>query len=382
MKILPCLLIGMLFTPGVPGAAQRSIPAKPPTFTMKIHFNGEVLRGSYLFIDARTQEEKLADRARRKLSSEVIVFFHGHAQRPGDAYGFTSRLALLSRSGIVIVPVSDTPYGDDPSWHGDTGKEFILMEMVRYVLEGEGICIEGYRALSDLPLRLDKVQPRKKPQGVGAKIAVLGWSHGAILARRFAHAYPASVSSLAQVCPAGYERWDSEILVKRFSNECLSISKFSLNGHLRKTLQSGWGFTRGIVGDFIRSIASAVVYSHPEKAKRVWKDIDDCSLFTDSTVFSARHLRAIVVIFARQDSCMDIARNIPLKDPNQISGEETKLFWETYYHDVSQEESRCVFRILPGNHLAPIVSSDLYASTVLEGLSLMGIHEGHEEVIE
>ncbi|MGC9325768.1 MAG: hypothetical protein ACP5G0_13585, partial [Desulfomonilia bacterium] len=327
---------------------------------------------SYLLIDARTQEEKLADRTRGRLSSEVIVFFHGHAQRPGDAYAFTSRLALLSPSGIVIVQVCDTPFGDDPSWHGDRGKEVILMEMVRYVLECEGISIEGYRPISTLPLRLDMVNPGDRSRGIPARLIALGWSHGGILSRRFAHAYPGAVTSLAQVCPAGYERWDEHILVGRFSRECLRISKFSIHGHVLKTLQSGWGFTRGLGGDLLRSFASAVVHTDPAKAKRAWKDIEDCSIFCDSTSFSTSHLHAVVVLFARDDTCMDIARNIPVKDPDHISAEEENLFWDTYYHDVSRDKTRCILRILPGNHLAPVVYSELYARSILEGLSLMG----------
>jgi hypothetical protein len=61
----------------------------------------------------------------------------------------------MSRSGIVIVPVCDTPYGKDKDWRGDRGKDVVLMAIVRHVLQKEGIVIDGYKPLTDMTVAIE-----------------------------------------------------------------------------------------------------------------------------------------------------------------------------------------------------------------------------------
>jgi pimeloyl-ACP methyl ester carboxylesterase len=285
------------------------------------------------------------------------------------AYAFTSNLALLSRSGMVVIPVCDTPYGSDPSRHGDSGKDVILMEMVRYVLAREGIAVSGYSPVGSMGVTINGVQLVSDKDLVGTRLATVGWSHGAILARRFAHAYPSTVKWLGQVCPAGYERWDSWQLSGRFARESLRIL---FNGHTADTLRSGWGFTKGFMGDFFRSIPAAVTHLDAGKVGRVGKDIKDCTLYCDSSRFSAAHVDRIVVIFGRDDSCMDPQRQLGIKDPDSVAQDDLKHFQETFFADIPEKE-RIILRILKGTHLAPVIHNDLYARTLLAGFGQ--IHE-------
>jgi len=157
--------------------------------TLSIGFNDEIIKGFCLLIDARSGEEKTADTLRGHPAGPVIVFFQGHAQRPDDAYEFTSRIALLSRSGMVIIPVCDTPYGAKSSFHGDKGKDVILMEMVRFVLAREGMNVRGFVPVTSMPVAVNGLNLAPENDDKGARIVSIGWSHGGILARRFAHAY-------------------------------------------------------------------------------------------------------------------------------------------------------------------------------------------------
>jgi hypothetical protein len=75
-----------------------------------------------------------------------------------DAYKFSSKLALQSRSGIVVIRVCDTPYGTDKTWRGNRGKDVILMEMIRGLLATKGISIDGYHPLTDMPVVLKGIE--------------------------------------------------------------------------------------------------------------------------------------------------------------------------------------------------------------------------------
>jgi pimeloyl-ACP methyl ester carboxylesterase len=367
-KVFLIILAGVCLSPVVCSAARRSLPSLVRVESLSVGFNEETIRAFCLFLDARSSEEREADARRGSPAGPVIVFFQGHAQRPDDAYGFTSKLALLSKSGMVIIPVCDTPFGTDPSLHGDNGKDVILMEIVRFVLAREGIAVSGYTPRSDARVTVDSVHPVNEDNTQGTKLASVGWSHGGILARRFAHAYPGSVCWLGQVCPAGYEHWGPWRLTGRFAKESIEITSRIFSGHAADALRSGWGFTKGFTGDFFRSVLAAVVDRDAGKVGRVFKDIKDCTLYCDSSRFKANQLQHIAVIFGKEDSCMNQWRQFEIKDPDAIKKDELKRFQEKFFSDMSDAEGGITLRILPGSHLAPVLYSDLYVKTLLTGL--------------
>ncbi len=353
--------------PGSPvlGRTTSSMPpSRPVVESFDVHFNGERIKGFGAVIDARTAVEKDADATRGAPAGPVLVFFQGHAQRPDDAYDFTSKLAVLRRSGMVVVPVCDTPCGGDPGLHGDSGKDVVLMEMVRFMLARQGISVSGYAPAEKEAAIVNGMQPNEE-QGMETHLAAVGWSHGGILARRFAHVYPQTVFWLGQVCPAGYGRWRALSLTGRFAVESVRISRSAFPDNTARALLSGWGFTKGFFGDLFRSVFSAVHDGEIRKAGRVARDIKDCTLYCDSARFRAAHLRRIAVLFGRDDSCMDQWRHLGIKDPDHVGREEMKSFQEKFYSDTADSVVLPDLRIMPGNHLAPVIHSGLYATTLL-----------------
>ena len=370
MKVLILSLVAMV-AQGSTASAQRLVQASAQPASVKITFNHERINAYYLFIDVRTEHERQRDSESGRLCGPPAVFFHGHAQRPSDAYPFTSSLARMSKSGIVIVPVCDTPYGKDEAWRGDAGKEVILMELVRWVLASRGIQVEGYSPLCPEQVLIDGKPVGDQTGMVSASLMSVGWSHGGILARRFAHAYPGSVTSLAQVCPAGYEHWSTMQLALRFMGESRSSFGLVRKGHGKAMLRSAWGFTRGMAGDFFRSIPAAAGDLHPAKLYRAGKDIKDCSEYCDSAGMSVEHLDSIVVLFALDDTCMDVKKVLRCPDSQNITPEQEKLFWATFYRYETRPDMKRTLKVLPGTHLAPVTHASLYAQTILEHLDQM-----------
>jgi pimeloyl-ACP methyl ester carboxylesterase len=371
---MPRLLISLLmfFVIGCPAMSfgeMRNIPDKPKTEKLKVSFNGETLKAFYIVIDTRTTEEKTADDMGAKIPGGVFVFFQGHGQRPTDAYKFSSKISEAGKSGIVIVPVCDTPYGKDSQWRGDSGKQVVLMEIVRYVLNEKGICVEGYKPITDMPVSINGKNMQEIPsEGSAAKILAVGWSHGGILSRRFTNAYPDAVIGLAHVCPAGYEQWGSTKLLLNFGWECLRISTWCFRGHMGDVLGAAWGITKGIGGDTGRSVPLSIVHAQPSKLFRSGRDIKDCTLYCDDANFPVAGISNLTVIFAEGDSCIDVREHAGISDPANPSSQEVDAFWGKFYPSVVAEEIKLTFSVLPGSHLAPVSHSDVYAKTVLEGL--------------
>ena len=370
MKVLILTLVALIAR-GNTAFAERFVPGSPQSASVKIIFNQERINACYVFIDARTEQERKRDNKRGMPSGPPIVFFQGHAQRPSDLYAFTSSLAKMSKSGIVIVPVSDTPYGKDDAWRGDDGKEVILMELVRWVLASKGFEVKGYSPLCPYEVLIDGAPAGDGKGMISTSLVAVGWSHGGILARRFAHAYPGSVTGLAQICPAGYEHWDTLKLTLRFMGESMRLSRFTRPGSRKAAARSAWGFTRGMAGDFFRSISAAALERNPAKVYRAGRDIKDCSLYCDSAVMSVERLDRIVVIFASDDTCMDVKKLMRCSDPEDITQEQKNVFWETFYRDETRLDVQRTFKVLPGTHLAPVTHSTLYARTILEHLAQM-----------
>jgi len=357
-------------------ASDRAILKKPHTKRLKITFNGETISAYYCVLDARTSGQKALDKERGSPEGDVFVFFQGHAQRPTDLYKFTSMLAMKSLSGIVIVPVCDTPYGDDIKWCGDRAKDVMLMEAVRYILHGMGIVIDGYRPITGMDVFVDGTDMKGLLPGkddIHTKLIALGWSHGGILARRFAHAYPGAVTSLAQMCPAGYEHWGTARLLLRFNWECLRISALVFRGHAKDVLGAGFGITRGIVGDFLRSIPSAFVHLQPSKLLRAGRDIKECTLYLDDSNADLPGIENVLVIFGADDTCMDVRKQARIKDVNAPKDEEIKAFWKKFYPEELSRGAGLCLRILPGTHLGPGTHTELYLDAVLDGVDKPGV---------
>ena len=368
MKVILPIFLAAYAVPLTCSGSMRSVPTRPIVESFPICFNDETIMGFCLFIDARSDKEKALDEQRGCPAGPVIIFFQGHAQRPDDAYEFTSKLALLSRSGMVIIPVCDTPYGSDPTFHGDSGKDIILMEIVRFVLAREGIAANGFVPATGMPVTVCGMSLAPEKDARGTQLVSIGWSHGGILARRFAHAYERSVCSMGQVCPAGYEHWGPWGLTGRFIGEGLMITSKMRNGHVKQILSSAWGFTKGFMGDFSRSVPAAVRHLYPAKLLRIFRDISDCSRYCDSTSYKASHLRHIAVIFGREDSCMDPKRQLGINDLSHVNPDDVDRFNRTFYADVECSAGILTLRILPGTHMAPVIYNGLYAKTLLADL--------------
>jgi hypothetical protein len=347
--------------------ARRAIPLSPSPRAVQASFNQETLHAVCLVIDARTPAERDEDQTARALKGPASIFFQGHAQRPEDAYGFTSALARLSRSGIVVVPVCDTPFGSDEAWRGDKGKIAVLMEVARFALVPYGIRVEGCPA-SPGPILVDGLPVGDGACPVSTGFTALGWSHGGILARRFAHAYPGCVSNLGQVCPAGYEHTSPGKLTGRFAREALRISRITAGTHPMEMFRSALGFTRGFVGDITRSLASAARSHSPARALRAARDVRDCSLYCDSSNFGLKDISRIAVAFGVKDTCMSPRRILGVPDHSGLTADAASGFWQKYYADVPRDRASLYVGILPGTHLAPVTHSDLYARTILGNL--------------
>ena len=99
-------------------SSERIIPEKPDVNELIVKFQGDYLKAYYLFLDIRTPFEKKRDLKNGKLNGSVLLYLQAHSLRADTAYDLVSRLALRSKSGIVVVPVCDTPFGKDPrlSW--------------------------------------------------------------------------------------------------------------------------------------------------------------------------------------------------------------------------------------------------------------------------
>jgi len=259
------ILLFLLFIPLSVHASERKAPSKISTMDFAVKFNGGYTKAQCLYMDLRTDEEKKSNAADGKLDGPVILFLHGHSQRPGNGLNFTSQLCKSSKSGIIVIPVSDTPFGRDPKWRSDDGKDVILMELTRYILQKNGFTTDSYRPLTDskvdITAHITATSPtthETTPQ-IPVKLMTVGWSHGGILARRLASRYPDLVTDLVQITPAGFEHWGRNgcirtgCLMSAFNWESLRIGTGIFRGEARQVFDAGWGVAKGQVGDTTRS---------------------------------------------------------------------------------------------------------------------------------
>jgi hypothetical protein len=156
-------------------------------------------------------------------------------------------------------------------------------------------------------------------------------------------------------------------ITRRFAGESLRIVSRMGNGQSGQTLKSAWGFLRVLRRSF-PVCPGGGCNLHPGKLLRIFKDIKDCTVYCDSTKFTASHLERISVIFGRDDSCMSPERQLGIKDPDDITREDLQRFQTTFFSDVNMTDGILKLRILPGTHLAPVTHNGQYARTLLADL--------------
>lgn len=354
-----------------------------PVLKFQVRFNGERLAGQCLVIDARTPQQRQRNERAGQLDGDVLVFMHGHGQSPGYGYRFLSMLAQRSRSGILVVPWVHTPCGLDPRWRGDQGKMPILLEIARWALADKGIELQAEPLREAPPVTLiprgSAPESGPGPAMVRAdRASAVGWSHGGLVARRFAHSYPGLVRGLAQLTPAGFESWGEGLwstfyLLVNFLWEALLIALGLFRGEARPVLVAGWALIRGIGSDMLAGWAS-LLHSRPRLLPlfRTLYDVHQCARVMTDANAPVPHLDHLVVLYGRTDTVFEAGKAIPLRDPGAPTEEETRRFFQTYYPGTLARGARCAFKVLPGNHIAPMVYTELYVEETLRGLGQLG----------
>ena len=359
--------------------AERTLPKKPKLKKINVRFNNDHLKASYLLIDVRSEEQKSKNETEGKLDGPVLIFFHGHSQRPEDGYMLTSKLALYSKSGILLVPICQTPTGKDRKWRGDDGKDIILMEIIRYALKDSGIYAAGYKPISEMKVYINEKEINSVIQKsetstkshIKTKFALLGWSHGAILSRRIAHHYPNSTVSMAHLSPAGYEKWDGAAeLIPAFGWECARISGRGIaKGEFNQSIHAGNAVSKGLFSDIYGSLQSCIFGNFSlAKPFRPLRDADDCAAYLDDWNYPVQHLNMITVIFSEKDSLFEY-KKAGIPDPKKITARDIDDFINKYYHNVDKKKTGFSLHVLPGNHIGPYVFPDEYAKQALIGIA-------------
>ena len=344
---------------------------------LDISFNGEKIHGLGLFIDRRTQEQIKRNKNEGCLDGDIIIYLHGHGQQPKYGVNFSSLLAERSRSGIVFIPHVYTPFGTKQKWRGDRGKLVLLMEITRFCLEKKGLHIANVKQVCDLPIKIKDSKPSliksESALSIACGITLVGWSHGGLLARRFANAYPTCVNNLAQVTPAGFESWGPKSwaglnLVVNFMVEVGLISLTVFKGSIKQPLIAGVAIIRGIVADSVYAFISVVKSRSfsPFKLLRAYVDIQQCSmLMTDKNV-PVTALNNIVVLFGETDSVFEAKnalKGIDIKTESNVSN----VLFNKFFPSAVASGTHCSFKVLPGNHLAPLIHTERYVDEVLFG---------------
>jgi len=357
------------------GAMERTEPVRIEDAALAVRFNGDYVKSYYRLFDARSAAERERDTRERRLAGSLAIFFHGHARRPDDADQFMTEFARRSKSGIIVAVVCDTPYGGDPAWRGDTGKEVVLMETVRHALVRRGMSIHSYVPISGRMLTINghPAPGAADEKAIPVSLLAVGYSHGGILARRIASKYPSSVSGLAHISPAGYVKWgdnslySASCLAVNFTWESLRIGAGYFTGKGGHINRAAWGVTRGFTGDCLRSYGSCLMGDlNPMRTTRVLYDIRDCTDYLDDTSAPVPRIGSITVIFGEDDTLFQY-RNMGISNPGNITRAEADRFWEKYYQASAKNGARRTLRVLPGNHIGLQLHHRSYVDTILRG---------------
>jgi alpha/beta hydrolase family protein len=356
-------------------SAERTLPKEPKVKYITVKFNGDSIRGEYLFLDARTEDEKKIDMKNGKLKGRVFVQFHGHAQRADAGYRFTKTIALKSKSGILVLPICDTPYGRDSKWRADKGKDIILMEIVRYALNKNNLFVNGFKKISDKPVFIEPFEYiNTRNNMIGVDFIAIGHSHGGILARRFTSLYPDSVTGLVSMSPAGFVHWGdnrftaTSCMTGSFFIESIKISAGIFKGQYKYINESSWSLTRGIAGDLFRSTTSCWNGNfHLGKIIRPVTDMGDSALFVNSSNFPLPNVKNIVLILGVSDSLFNPQEVIKSKSEKNVTDAELKAFWAYFYPKAMMNGAKFTYKTVPGNHNALFVHSIKFAIETLKG---------------
>lgn len=370
-------------------AADRSVPYKAVVKKCTVRFNGDYLKGSYLLLDARTPEEKAKNIAEGKLSGLPIIFLQGHNQRANSSYTLTCAMALNSKSGIIVVPIVDTPFGKDPKWRGDSGKDVINMEIARLAFKDIGLAVDGFKPLTDMKVNIDgqdvpaQFDPSLKL--ISSKVMIMGWSHGGILVRHFAHAYKDSVTDMIQMCPAGYEKYGSNsctattCLLTSFGWEGFLIGGGVFRGEFRYIWDSSMGIMKGQTADYCRSAPSCMFGNfNLLKPFRQLYDTDQCAISVNEEKATPQpgnipaglevgQLKHIVTIFGLSDSLFEVENAQPGSNKKNLTEKDKEAFFATYYPTNVKNGTKLTLLALVGNHCGPVVHADLWVKASLEG---------------
>lgn len=353
-------------------ARERTTPVSTESGVLTVRFNGDAVTSHYRLFDARSAEEKERDIRTGRLAGSLAVFFHGHARRPDDADVFLGTLALRSKSGLVLVPVCDTPCGRNPLLRGDAGKEVVLMEVVRQVLNKHGMSIHGYTPAGGKEPVIDTADPQSA-KNIPVSLLAVGYSHGGILARTIASKHPYSVTGLAQICPAGYIQWGdnscgaTSCLATAFTWECIRIAGGYFDGNARQVHNAAWGGCRGFSGDCLRSWGSCLTgNTSPMCGTRIFRDMKECTGYLDDRAAPVPLLKSITVIFAEKDTLFRYWA-MGIEDPRTITREEAARFWTKYYPASLNNGSSLTLRVLPGNHIGLQLHPRAYVEAILGG---------------
>ncbi|MBF0103657.1 MAG: hypothetical protein HQK77_22385 [Desulfobacterales bacterium] len=378
MSWILILLIVVLIAYGLKIFAEKNgLLPKLPIERLHIHFNGEPIIGHCLIWDMRSETQRHENKIHQHLDGDIVVFFHGHAQRANDGSHFTKTLCQKSKSRILILPLVYTPFGKEEKWRGDAGKMIILMAIVRYGLKKMGLRVEGFEPVSDLPVYINGIQVvnEDNPECIPAKLMVVGWSHGAALARLFAHHYSKSVSYIVQMSPSGFESWGSPqlrgaYLFIGFIIEVILISLTMFKGSFKPALGAGFAILKGTAGDFIGSLYSNFFGNfHWGKFFRSYLDMDQCAITYDDDSAPVPQLKHIVVLYGKNDTLFEPEKAFPFKNIHNLTQEEVNQFWMRYYPSALTTGASLTFKVLSGNHMGPLVYEEEYINAALSGIN-------------
>jgi pimeloyl-ACP methyl ester carboxylesterase len=250
------------------------------------------------------------------------------------------------------------------------------MEITRHVLAGNNLFLDSYRPITSLNVDIrehgiDNNRSTPAHPRIPVKLMAVGWSHGGILSRRLASRYPGLITDLVHITPAGYEHWGGNgctrtgCLTSAFNWEAMRIGTGIFRGEGRYIFDAGWGVAKGMSGDTARSCGSCVFGNfHPLMPLRSLRDTSDCARYIDDATFPVPHLRNIVVLFGRNDSLFEY-RNAGISKPDNPDIPEKNGFWFNYYRSAYEKGSKLTVKVLPGNHIAPLVHSGRYVTEAL-----------------
>lgn len=288
-----------------------------------ITVHGERVGYELYSYDARTEAERVADRARGMLAGCLVVVLPGHGQRVYPSATLVSRAAHRGRAGVAWLVDIDPPAGGDPVKAQVLGA--ILRRHWPELAAGNG------------------------PSA--ASIVLFGWSHGGGEALRAATTEPGLLHAVVGLCPTGLIERSPAELVLSFLGECIGITI--------AVFSKGWAacWHAVLVGaDTFIGIGSDL--GRTRSFRRVLADIDWAACKVTGPDFA--YAGTVGLVFAAEDSVVRWRDVFPdCATPGRIPAALSA------YHRANFSCARALsVYVLPGNHLSPGMDVD-YAATAL-----------------